>query len=308
MAKQSTLDKSILNYIGPKHWFTWFGMGMAYSLSFLPWSVQRTLGKKLGNLHQIFSSNRRNICDVNLHICFPNMTSEERKALAKAHFESMGIGVFEMFATWFHDRSKTISKVTFNNQDVIEHALAKGKGCIIIGAHFSSIDLCGTHMARYIDVHPIYKLQRNPVMNWVMERQRQAIFSKTIERQNVREVIKSLKQNKAVWYAVDQDYGRQSSVFAPFYGRECATISHVSRLAKTTNAAILLYDYGRTDKGYFLSLTELENYPTGDAVDDATMINQLIEQQIEPKREQYFWSHRRFKTQVNEGDPSPYKK
>ena len=70
-------------------------------------------------------------------------------------------------------------------------------------------------MPRFIDVHPIYKLQTNPVMNWVMERQRQAIFSKTIERTNMREVLKSLKQNKAVWYAVDQDYGRRNSCLRP---------------------------------------------------------------------------------------------
>lgn len=308
MAKQSTLDKNILHFLGPKHWLTWLGMGIAYALSFLPWFIQKFLGKALGNLHRALSPNRRHICDVNLHMCYPEMTIKERQSLTKAHFESMGIGVFEMFATWFQDRSKTISKVSFHNEDVVEKALSKGKGCIIIGAHFSSIDLCGTHMARYIDVHPIYKLQRNPVMNWVMERQRRKIFSKTIERRNVREVIKSLKQNKAVWYAVDQDYGRKNSVFAPFYGHECATISHISRLAKSTQAAILLYDYGRTEKGYFLSLTELEDYPTGDEVQDATKINQLIEQQIEPKKAQYFWSHRRFKTQAIEDTPSPYSK
>ena len=308
MAKQSTLDKSIFHFLGPKHWLTWLGMGIAYALSFLPWSIQIALGKTLGKAHYATSKNRRHICKVNLRICYPEMTDSDIKTLTKAHFESMGIGVFEMFATWFQDRSKTISKVTFNNQDVIEKALEKGKGCIIIGAHFSSIDLCGTHMARYIDVHPIYKLQRNPVMNWVMERQRKNIFTKTIERRNVREVMKSLKENKAVWYAVDQDYGRKNSVFAPFYGHECATISHISRLAKTTKAAILLYDYGRTENGYFLSLEELEDYPTGDEILDATKINKLIEEQIEPKKEQYFWSHRRFKTQKDPKDPSPYDK
>lgn len=308
MAKQSTLDKNISHFLGPKHWPTWIGIGIAYLLSFLPWFGQKWLGNLLGSVHYALSSNRKNICHVNLKICFPDMTDKERTKLAKAHFKSMGIGVFEMFATWFQDRSNTASKVAFNDQDVIEKALSKGKGCIIIGAHFSSIDLCGTHMARYIDVHPIYKLQRNPVINWVMERQRQAIFSKTIERSNVREVMKSLKQNKAVWYAVDQDYGRKNSVFAPFYGRDCATISHISRLAKTTQAAILLYDYGRTEKGYFLSLTELEDYPSGDEVTDATTINALIESQINSKKEQYFWSHRRFKTQVVPGTPSPYSK
>lgn len=306
MAKQSTLDKSITEFIKPRYWLTWFVMGMAYLLSFLPWGVQNFLGKLLGRIHYYLDSNRRHICYVNLKICFPEMTHDERKALAKAHSESMGIGIFEMFNAWFQGRSKTISKVTFKGQDVVEKSLAKGKGCIIIGAHFSSIDLCGTHLARYIDLHPIYKLQRNPVMNWIMERQRQAIYSKTIERRNVREVFKSLKQNKAVWYAVDQDYGRKNSVFAPFYGKECATISHISKLAKTTQATILLYDYGRTEQGYYLSLTELENYPTGDEVKDATIINKLIEAQIESKKEQYFWAHRRFKTQPVKGDPSPY--
>lgn len=308
MAKKSTLNKSIIHFISPKYWLTWLAMGIAYLLSFLPWSIQKKLGETLGKAHYSLSKNRRHICNVNLRLCFPDMPDAARKKLAKAHFESMGIGVFEMFATWFQDRSKTISKVSFHDQDVIEKALAKGKGCIIIGAHFSSIDLCGTHMARYIDVHPIYKLQRNPIMNWVMERQRKNIFTKTIERRNVRGVMTSLKENKAVWYAVDQDYGRKNSVFAPFYGHQCATISHISRLAKTTKAAILLYDYGRTDKGYFLSLQELEDYPTGDEVLDATKINKLIEAQIEPKKEQYFWTHRRFKTQEIPGAPTPYDK
>lgn len=308
MAKKSTINQHILKFMAPKHWPTWIGMGIAYALSFLPWSGQKLLGNTLGIIHYALSSNRKNICHVNLKICFPEMTDNERTKLAKAHFKSMGVGVFEMFTTWFQDRSKTEAKVAFNNQDVIEKALSKGKGCIIIGAHFSSIDLCGTHLAKYIDVHPIYKLQRNPVVNWVMERQRAAIFTKTIERKNMRAVIKSLKENKAVWYAIDQDYGRKNSVFAPFYGRQCATISQISRLAQTTKAAILLYDYGRTENGYFLSLTELEDYPSGDEVADATTINQLVEAQINRKKEQYFWSHRRFKTQPTPGDPSPYKK
>jgi Kdo2-lipid IVA lauroyltransferase/acyltransferase len=308
MAKQSTLNQNILKFVTPKYWLTWIGIGIAYLLSYLPWCGQKFLGNTLGSIHYALSSNRKNICHVNLEICFPNMPEEERTQLAKAHFKSMGIGVFEMFATWFQDRSKTEPKFVFSNQDIVEKALEKGKGCIVIGAHFSSIDLCGSHLARYIDIHPIYKLQRNPVINWVMERQREAIYTKTIERRNVREVIKSLKNNKAVWYAIDQDYGRKNSVFAPFYGRQCATISQISRLAQTTKAAILLYDYGRTENGYFLSLTELEDYPSGDEITDATIINKLVEAQINSKKEQYFWSHRRFKTQPIDGDPSPYKK
>jgi KDO2-lipid IV(A) lauroyltransferase len=306
MAKKSTLDKSILDFIGPKHWSSWLFMGIAYALSFLPWSLQQGLGKILGRTIYATARRRRHICNVNLKICYPEMADIERKALTKAHFESMGKGTIETFSSWFQNKKKFQSRFTFEGQDVIDRVLAKGRGCILISGHFSPLDICGSQMPRFIDVHPIYKLQRNPVMNWVMERQRQAIFSKTIERTNMREVLKSLKQNKAVWYAVDQDYGRKNSVFAPFYGRQCATIAHIGRIANMTNAPVVLYDYGRTENGYHLSLTEVENYPSKDDIENATRINELMEAVIEPKKEQYFWAHRRFKTQETPGTPSPY--
>ncbi|MCB5160615.1 lysophospholipid acyltransferase family protein [Marinomonas algarum] len=308
MAKTTTLDKSITDFLGPKHWLTWVAMGIAYSLSFLPWSWQQGVGKYLGRFLHLIAKRRRHICDVNLTICFPDMSKKEREALTKAHFESLGKGTIETFSSWFQGQDKFKSRTTFEGQDVIDKVLAQGRGCILVSGHFSSLDLCGSQMPRFVDAHPIYKLQTNPVMNWVMERQRKAIFSKTIERSNMREVLKSLKQNKAVWYAVDQDYGRKHSVFAPFYGRQCATIAHIGRIAKMTNAPVVLYDYGRTEKGYFLRLSEVENYPSQDDVENATRINALMQEVIEPKKEQYFWSHRRFKTQEDPNSPSPYDK
>jgi KDO2-lipid IV(A) lauroyltransferase len=41
-------------------------------------------------------------------------------------------------------------------------------------------------------------------------------------------------------------------------------------------------------------------------VTNATIINKLMEDAISTKKEQYLWSHRRFKTQPVKGDPSPY--
>ncbi|MFT2096901.1 lysophospholipid acyltransferase family protein [Marinomonas sp. 2405UD66-6] len=306
MAKQSTLDKSIKEFISPKHWLSWLGMGAAFLISFLPWSALQAVGKIFGRLLYSLSPRRRHICNVNFKICFPEMTKAEREQLTKEHFESMGQGTLETFASWFQDKNRFASRIVFEGQEVIDQVLAKGRGCILISGHFSSLDICGSQVPRILDVHPIYKLQKNPVVNWVMERQRKAIFSKTIERRNMREVLKSLKKNKAVWYAVDQDYGRRDSVFAPFYGRECATIAHIGRIAKMTNAPVVLYDYGRTENGYHLTFTEVPNFPTPDDIENATTINRLMEESINPKKPQYFWAHRRFKTQKEKGTPSPY--
>lgn len=306
MADQSTKAFTLKQLMAPKYWPTWFIMGIIYALSFLPWKLQQFFGKQLGLLLYKVNPRRRRICDINFQICFPEMTAPEREALTREHFISSGKGLFETFASWFQPATKYASRAHCDTQHVLDDVLSRGQGCILISGHFSSLDLCGSLVSRHLDVHPIYKKQSNAVFNWVMEHQRKKVYSKMIERTDMREVLKSLKDNKTVWYAVDQDYGREYSVFAPFYGRQCATISYLTRIAKLTNAPVVLYDYGRSKNGYSYRFKEIENYPTKDEIYNATVINQLMEEAIDPKKEQYLWSHRRFKTQVVEGDPSPY--
>jgi len=59
------------------------------------------------------------------------------------------------------------------------------------------------------------------------------------------------------------------------------------------------------DQGYKIILQPaLENFPSGDNVQDALRMNQLIEEQVRNAPEQYLWVHRRFKTRpVNEQLP-----
>lgn len=305
--KISTLNQSIWPYLSPRYWLTWLGVGIAWLLAHLPWKQQRFLGKKIGLLLHKVSTRRRNICLTNLQLCYPDMTQDEREKLTKKHFESMGMGFFEMLVSWFFPVEHTASRVTFSGEALLKETFDQGKGCVIIGGHFSSIDLCGGQMTRFVKVHPIYKLQSNPVLNWIMERQRERTFEKTIERSNMREVVKTLKSNRAVWYAVDQDYGRKASVFAPFFGVNCATIAHIGKVSRITNAPVLLYDYYRTETGYHISLKATpEGFPYLDDVANAVAMNKMMEQLINTKKEQYFWTHRRFKTQPNEGDKDPY--
>lgn len=58
--------------------------------------------------------------------------------------------------------------------------------------------------------------------------------------------------------------------------------------------------------GYIIELLPaIKNYPTGDRIKDAAVINQIFETAIKKAPEQYLWAHRRFKTRP-EGEAGFY--
>ena len=59
--------------------------------------------------------------------------------------------------------------------------------------------------------------------------------------------------------------------------------------------------------GYRLVIgAPLENYPSGDELQDARRCNQVIEAAVSQAPEQYMWLHRRFKTRPP-GEPDVYR-
>ena len=52
----------------------------------------------------------------------------------------------------------------------------------------------------------MYKTNKNPVLEWLMQRGRGHHFNQVIDQHHIRGVIKSLNAGNRLWYAPDQDY------------------------------------------------------------------------------------------------------
>ena len=132
-----------------------------------------------------------------------------------------------------------------------------------------------------------------------------------IKKTNPRALIKAVRAGRVVWYAPDQDEGENNSVYAPFFGQDACTITATSTLARITGAPVMMYGQRRKedDTGYIVSITgPLKNFPSGDDVADASAVNQLIEDAIRKAPSQYYWHHRRFKTQPGQPRGSIYER
>lgn len=220
----------------------------------------------------------------------------------------MGMSFLEVVSGWWLSERRLKNRVQIHGLEHLQTALDQGNGVILLSAHFTCLEIGGRLLSLFAPFHVMYRSHENPVIEFAMRNNRELHFDKAIPRDNVREMIKSLRHGKAVWYASDQNYGHKNSVFADFFGVPAATNTATSRLAKITGATVIPFFPIRNTAGtgYTLQLLPaLENFPSDETISDASRINQLIAEQIRKAPEQYLWVHRRFKDRP-EGQKSVY--
>jgi len=296
-------------YLHPRHWPVWLALGLLRGLILLPYRTQLRIGAGIGRLMYWAMPQRRHIARTNLRLCFPQLPSAERERLLRRTFRSTGISVLESGLSWWGDARRLEPLCHIEGLPHLQAALRRGKGVILLSAHFTPLEIGGRLLALQQPFQVMYKRQRDPLFEAVMTRARIRHYQHAIQRHDVRALIRSLKENVACWYAPDQDFGRRNALFVPFFGIPTATVTATSRFARLTGAAVVPFFPRRRDDGSGYDLTllpALEGFPSGDDVADTTRINRLIEAEVRKAPEQYLWLHRRFRTRPDQGAPDPY--
>ena len=274
-------------------------------IALLPFRVQMGLGSLLGKLMYVMLPERRTYATINLQLCFPEYSLAECKVLLKKHFDAAGKGAIESAIAWWTPASRLQKLHSITGLEHLDAALADGNGVIVLGAHFTTLEIGIRLLALHRNYDLMYRKHNNPLFEAIQRGGREGYMDQTHERRDVRGTLRSLKAGKAIWYAPDQDYGRKHSVFAPFFGVPAAMITATSRFAKLGNSKVVPFFQTRREDGtgYDLHiLPALEDFPSGDDVVDATRINAVIESEIRNQPAQYLWVHRRFKTRPNAGE------
>lgn len=295
----------------PRWWPTWCLLGLIWLIAQLPLRLQHRLGSFIGWLAYHLAGSRRRITQTNIDLCFPELDAQQRQQLVRQTFRSNGIGVFEAATGWFRNPERLRPITQVHGFEHLEAALKSGKGVLLLGGHYSTLDLGGSLISLYIDADVMQRDHNNALMNAVMTRSRESRYGVALGRKDLRGLLRRLKANRIVWYAPDQDYGRRNSVFARFFGVPAATITATARIARTSGCQVVPFSHFRRDDGLGYDIffqPALAQFPSGDDVADAERVNQVIEQQIRRHPDQYLWMHRRFKTRPDPAENNPYRR
>lgn len=286
-------------FLSPLYWPAWLGLFLLWLIIHLPTRFQFFIGKFLGRFLFIFSTQMKHITFVNLKLCYPEMTTKNRLALAKKNFESLGIAMIESARGWWLPDHQLKNLYRIRGSHYLEKALQNGKGVILIAPHFTCLELIGRVLGMDFTFGVMYRVHKKPFISYLHSRFRKKHYTTYIPSHNVRKLLKALKDNLPIWYAYDIDGGSKRSVFAPFFNVSTSTLTTVSRIVKLTNATVLPLNYFRNEKDFTYEVEiapPLEAFPTGNFENDATLLNHILETSIRKHPEQYVWQYKRFKT------------
>lgn len=300
---------SLRNFTSIKYWPTWFGLSILRGLSYLPLPLIAFLGYGIGLTFYVLGSSRRRIAFKNISSCFPEMTVNERRRINRHHFCLVGQSVFTAPMNWWISEKRFVNSVEVTGREHYDKALAEGKNIILLAPHFMSLDVAGYILCRERPMITMYQYSKNQLINEVVKRGRARFGGLLIERKEpLRKLIRLIRQGNPFYYLPDQDAGRKG-VFVPFFNELASTIPMLSKFASMGDAVVIpcsnrIKPWG---KGYEVILGEpLQNYPTGDELQDTATMNTVVADMIKQMPEQYFWVHKRFKTRPPQTDTKFY--
>jgi KDO2-lipid IV(A) lauroyltransferase len=238
----------------------------------------------------------------NLQIAFPDLDPAEHERIARESQVQLFWNGIDVARSQFWTPAQTSSRLGFEGREILDEALAEGKGVLILSLHIGCFELAvrGFGMTGV----PFMVLSRpveNPFVQRYLIRSREQFGSEIVDRGNAaRPMLRQLKRGGMVGVLNDR-YVRGNSVFVPFFGVRAATSTGVATFAVRTGAVVLPGFMVRDGPDHHLIriLPRVEVPPTGDRAKDieasTAAYNRALEAVIRQYPEQWMWRHRRFR-------------
>ena len=265
-----------IKFIHPKFFPTWILILLMRIGVFIPFSTQVFIGKFIGKAIYPFMSKWRSTAYSNISHCFPEKKQAQVNTLVKKHFEAIGISLFETANAYYASDNKINKLLTIKKEHHFTDALKQEGGIIILCAHFMPLMLGSRALLINHTIANIYRPQNNKLFDQAMVKGYKKNGAVMIKSTDTRSIIKAINNSLPIWYAPDQDLGKNNSVFAPLFGIQTATASATARLSKNDKTRVIAYRFIRTSKGYDMSFENpLSGFPSTDLIIDATLTSNI---------------------------------
>jgi len=284
-------------------------------LAYVPWTPARAWGEWVGALGYRVSARYRGVADANLRRAFGEALSDaDRRALIRRVFQNFGRMALVEFLKAPHltpQSLRRLVRVEGEGYAPVEALLARGRGMILVTAHFGNWELLARRAAlEGYKVLVVARQSEDPAFNAITDRLREnGGYTVHPRGASPRALLQQLRRNDIVAILPDQ---KSEDVFVPFFGHAAGTVTGPAVLALKTGAPILpMFCPLQPDGTYRMELLpEIDTTPTGDVEADTRRImaeiTLAIEDMVRRYPDQWLWMHDRWRMPGGkEAPPAP---
>lgn len=265
----------------------------------VPLRLLHAVGSIAGRLVYRFGGSYRVHMDTNLAQAGYTDEATRRAAIVEA-----GKSLCELPAVWLRPPDKVARLVVESiGWDLIDHAHAADRPVIFLTPHLGCFEITAQVYAHRAPVaRPITVLYRRPrktALAPLIEsgRGRPRMNLAPADLSGVRALMRALRRREAIGLLPDQTPNQGEGVWAPFFGKPAYTMTLVKRLARASDAVILLAFAERLPRarGYRLTVRKFAEPLADDLVAATTQVNRALEGLIRECPAQYLWSYDRYR-------------
>jgi len=279
-----------------------FLKGLFRLFSWLPLPAAHALGAALGWLFFVIPGKRRRTAEINLELCFPEMTAHARRRLLRRNLIEVGKSVVEIGVLWTRPKENLLRWVRrISGEDDLKQAMARGKGLILALPHLGTWEMIGMWGSIHYPMTSLYRAPPMSQMGTLMRAARERFGAHLVsaDSSGIRALYRALEHGGLVAILPDQvPSTRSGSVFAPFFGIPASTMVLLSRLAAKTGAPVMFAYAERLPRGRGWHLHFLPAPPEigqADSEASAAAVNAMVERCVRAAPEQYQWIYKRFR-------------
>lgn len=284
---------------------------VVWMLQKLSWERAGRIGERIGALGYRPLGIRRGIVERQIAAAFPDHSADEVRRIARAAYEHLGRSALETALVPSLGKDGVLSVFEgCTGWDVVENALAGGKGVILVTGHLGNWELGASYTAaRGLPLDAIVRGMANKQFDAYLNSTRTALGVTVVhDADAVRRTPRSLRENRGVAFVADQGVKGLASTFVDFFGRPAKTPRGPAVFALRLEVPVVFGTAIRMPSGKYRMIFEaIPVTPTGDREKDVDTIvatyTRVLENWVRKYPEQYFWHHRRWRRQPPDTPP-----
>jgi len=273
----------------------------------VPLRLAHFIGDLLGDLFFYIIRTRRKVAFRNLKTTFGKEKNErELKRILHRNYRHFGRVLMEFARIPLFTKKKILDEIPIQNLYYLQELIERKTALFILSGHFGNWEYMGAALANVSSpIYCVFKEQKNLAIDNVIKQFRISVGLKPFKVKGgaAKGILNALKEKGIVLILNDQDAGRKG-IMLDFLGRLASTAKGSALIAIKHKVPVIMAFGIREKDGrirvHLEKFPEINQFSNNDKGVKQFLIeyNKILEKYIRKYPEQWFWMHRRWKTQI----------